>query len=121
MFLTTISSMVCRFSSYDLTKRCVGGTWYRYMRIKDEQILVSENERSDMIIIPTDEPSYNLVIIISKSDDGSRSGEGSLSLFMREQIKSMSGSRRQVREVYLPGFRIEKRNEGLSWLNGQCI
>ena len=101
MFLTSISSMVCRFASFDLTRRCVGGTWYRYMRIKDEQILVEEGERGDMIIIPTDEPSYNLVIITVKSDDGGIGGEGSLSLFMREQIKAISGTRQQVREMAL--------------------
>ena len=116
-FLTSLSSMVCRFASFDLTRRLVGDRWYRFVRVKDERILVAEGEGFDMVIVPTDDPRYTVVVLASKFDEVSVT-ESSLSLFVREQIKAASGSRRPVSELLLPGFRLEKRNEGLSWLEG---
>ena len=50
-FLTSLSSMVCRFASFDLTRRLVGDRWYRFVRVKDERILVAEGEGFDMVIV----------------------------------------------------------------------
>ena len=36
--------MVCRFASFDLTRRLVGDRWYRFVRVKDERILALTRE-----------------------------------------------------------------------------
>ena len=67
-FLTSLSSMVCRFASFYLTRRLVDGCWYRFVRVKDERILVADGEQFEMVILPTDDPSYTVVLLVPKSE-----------------------------------------------------
>jgi len=114
---SSVMSLVYKWKSCELATHKISGKNMNYLRLKDEKLTFAKSSRSndELIIIPTDDASISSFIIVPESFENFDSN-GNLFAAVSDILKNSKIEESTFTDVWIPGFKIEVKNNYMKWL-----